>query len=55
MAPFGLGNKRPVFRTNNCFIDSKLKFLGKDQQIVKSIIKDEYETKLSFICFDKKK
>ena len=54
MAPFGLGNKRPVFRTNNCFIDSKLKFLGKDQQIVKSIIKDEYETKLSFICFNKK-
>ena len=54
MAPFGLGNKRPVFRTNNCFIDSKLKLLGKDQQIVKSIIKDEYETKLSFICFDKK-
>ena len=54
MAPFGLGNKRPVFRTNNCFIDSKLKFLGKDQQIVKSIIKDEYETKLPFICFDKK-
>ena len=54
MAPFGLGNKRPVFRTNNCFIDSKLKFLGKDQQIVKSIIKDKYETRLSFICFDKK-
>ena len=54
MAPFGLGNKRPVFRTNNCFIDSKLKFLGKDQQIVKSIIKDEYETKLPFICFEKK-
>ena len=54
MAPFGLGNKRPVFRTNNCFIDSKLKFLGKDQQIVKSIIKDEYQTKLSFICFNKK-
>jgi len=54
MAPFGLGNKRPVFRTNNCFIDSKLKFLGKDQQIVKSIIKDKNETKLSFICFDKK-
>ena len=54
MAPFGLGNKRPVFRTNNCYIDSKLKFLGKDQQIVKSIIKDKYETKLSFICFEKK-
>ena len=54
MAPFGLGNKRPVFRTNNCYIDSKLIFLGKDQQIVKSIIKDKYETKLSFICFDKK-
>ena len=54
IAPFGLGNKRPVFRTNNCFIDSKLKFLGKDQQIVKSIIKDKYGIKLSFICFDKK-
>ena len=54
MAPFGLGNKRPVFRTNNCLIDSELKFLGKDQQIVKSIIKDKYETKLSFICFEKK-
>jgi len=54
MAPFGLGNKRPVFRTNNCLIDSELKYLGKDQQIVKSIIKDKYETKLSFICFEKK-
>ncbi len=54
MAPFGLGNKRPVFRTNNCFLDSKLKFLGKDQQIVKSIIKDERGLKLPFICFDKK-
>ena len=41
MAPFGLGNKRPVFRTNNCFIDSKLKFLGKEDQIVKSKIKDK--------------
>ena len=54
IAPFGLGNKRPVFRTNNCSIDSKLKFLGKDQQIVKSIIKDNYGIKLSFICFNKK-
>ena len=35
------------------FSKNKLKFLGKDQQIVKSIIKDEYETKLSFICFNK--
>mgnify|MGYP003327005860 CR=1 FL=1 len=25
MSPFGLGNKRPVFRTNNCFINRKLK------------------------------
>ena len=54
MAPFGLGNKRPVFRTNNCFIDSKLKFLGKEDQIVKSKIKDKNGSQLSFICFDKK-
>ena len=54
MAPFGLGNKRPVFRTNNCFIDSKLKFLGKEDQIVKSKIKDKNGLQLPFICFDKK-
>lgn len=54
MAPFGLGNKRPVFRTNNCFIDSKLKFLGKEDQIVKSKIKDKNGSQLPFICFDKK-
>ncbi len=54
MSPFGLGNRRPVFRTNNCFIDSKLKFLGKDDQIVKSKIKDKNGSQLPFICFDKK-
>ena len=54
MSPFGLGNKRPVFRTNNCFIGSKLKFLGKDEQIVKSKIKDKNGSQLPFICFDKK-
>ena len=54
MSPFGLGNKRPVFRTNNCFIDSKLKFLGKDEQVVKSKIKDKNGSQLPFICFDKK-
>jgi len=54
MSPFGLGNKRPVFRTNNCFIDSKLKFLGKEDQIVKSKIKDKNGSQLPFICFDKK-
>ena len=54
MSPFGLGNRRPVFRTNNCFIDSKLKFLGKEDQIVKSKIKDKNGSQLPFICFDKK-
>ena len=54
MSPFGLGNKRPVFRTNNCFIDSKLKFLGKEDQIVKSKIKDKNGSQIPFICFDKK-
>lgn len=55
MSPFGLGNNRPVFRTNNCFLDYKLKFIGKESQIVKSKIKDESGKELSFICFDKKK
>ena len=54
MAPFGLGNKRPVFRTNNCFIDSKLRFLGKEEQVVKSKIKDKNGSQLPFVCFDKK-
>ena len=54
MAPFGLENKRPVFRTNNCFIDSKLRFLGKEEQVVKSKIKDKNGSQLPFICFDKK-
>ena len=54
MSPFGLGNNKPVFRTNNCFLDYKLKFIGKESQIVKSKIKDESGKELSFICFDKK-
>jgi len=41
-------------RTNNCFLDYKLKFIGKESQIVKSKIKDESGKELSFICFDKK-
>ena len=45
-----------IFLLLNYFYDFQIlrNFLGKDQQIVKSIIKDKYETKLSFICFDKK-
>ena len=54
MSPFGLGNKKPVFRTNNCFLDNKLKFVGKESQIVKSKIKDESGKELSFISFDNK-
>jgi single-stranded-DNA-specific exonuclease len=54
MSPFGLGNNKPVFRTNNCFLDHKLKFIGKESQIVKSKIKDQSGRELPFICFDKK-
>jgi single-stranded-DNA-specific exonuclease len=54
MSPFGLGNKRPVFRTNDCTINEKLKFVGKESQIVKSTIIDSLGNKLPFICFDKK-
>ena len=54
MSPFGLGNKRPIFRTNDCTINEKLKFVGKESQIVKSTIIDSLGNKLPFICFDKK-
>ena len=54
MAPFGLENRRPVFRTNNCTITEDLKFIGKESQIVKSKIQDSLLNKLPFICFDKK-
>jgi len=54
MSPFGIGNKKPVFRSNNCFLDQKLKFVGKESQIVKSKIKDESGKELSFISFDNK-
>jgi single-stranded-DNA-specific exonuclease len=54
MSPFGLGNKKPVFRTNNCFLDHTLKFVGKESQIVKSKIKDKSGKELSFISFDNK-
>ena len=35
MSPFGLGNKKPVFRTNNCFLDQTLKFVGEDDKHLK--------------------
>ena len=54
MAPFGMGNKKPLFRTNNCSLSKKLEFVGKDSQIVKSMIKDQSGEELPFICFDKK-
>ena len=54
MSPFGIGNNKPVFRTNNCVLDHKLKFIGKESQIVKSKIKDQSGRELPFICFDKK-
>ena len=54
ISPFGLENRRPVFRTNNCTITEDLKFIGKESQIVKSKIQDSLLNKLPFICFDKK-
>ena len=52
MSPFGLGNKRPVFRSNNCIIEDNLKFIGKQSQILKSFVKDESGIKLPFISFN---
>ena len=38
MSPFGLENRRPVFRADNCTIIDDLKFVGKESQVVKSYI-----------------
>jgi len=54
MSPFGLENKRPIFRSDNCIIVDDLKFVGKESQIVKSYIMDSSSTKLPFISFIKK-
>lgn len=54
MSPFGLENRRPVFRADNCTIIDDLKFVGKESQIVKSYLLDSFNTKLPFISFSKK-
>ena len=54
MSPFGLENKRPIFRADNCSITDELKFVGKESQIVKSYIMDSSNTVLPFISFSKK-
>ena len=54
MSPFGLENRRPVFRADNCTIIDDLKFVGKESQIVKSYVLDSFNTKLPFISFSKK-
>tara|TARA_B100000003_G_scaffold90177_1_gene80862 strand:+ start:3554 stop:5224 length:1671 start_codon:yes stop_codon:yes gene_type:complete len=54
MSPFGLENKRPVFRSDDCKIIDDLKFVGKESQIVKSYVMDSTNTKLPFISFSKK-
>jgi len=54
MAPFGLSNNKPMFRTNNCSLSKGLVFVGKNSQIVKSIIKDQSGEELPFVCFDRK-
>ena len=54
MSPFGLENRRPVFRADNCTIVDDLKFVGKESQVVKSYILDSFNTKLPFISFNKK-
>ena len=52
MSPFGLENRRPVFRADNCTIIDDLKFVGKESQVVKSYILDSFNTKLPFISFN---
>ena len=54
MSPFGLENRRPVFRTNNCHFSNDLKFIGKESQIVKSIIYDSSGSCVPFISFNHK-
>ena len=54
MSPFGLENRRPVFRADNCTIIDDLKFVGKESQVVKSYILDSFNTKLPFVSFSKK-
>ena len=54
MSPFGLENKRPVFRSDDCKIIDDLRFVGKESQIVKSYVMDSSNTKLPFISFSKK-
>jgi len=54
MSPFGLENRRPVFRTNNCHFSNDLKFIGKESQIVKSIICDSSGSCVPFISFNHK-
>ncbi len=54
MSPFGLENRRPIFKTDNCTITDELKFVGKESQIVKSFIMDSSDTILPFISFSKK-
>ena len=54
ISPFGIENRRPIFRTNNCTIIGDLKFVGKDSQIVKAYISDETKIKLPFVSFSKK-
>jgi len=54
MSPFGLENKRPVFRSDDCKIVDDLKFVGKESQIVKSYVMDSSNTKVPFISFSKK-
>ena len=54
MSPFGLENRKPVFRTNNCHFSNELKFIGKESQIVKSIICDSSGSCVPFISFNYK-
>ena len=54
MSPFGLENRRPIFRTNNCHFSNDLKFIGKESQIVKSIISDSSGSCVPFISFNHK-
>ena len=54
MSPFGIENRRPVFRADNCTIIDDLKFVGKESQVIKSYILDSFNTKLPFISFSKK-
>lgn len=50
LAPFGLGNERPLFARRGVLI-RKISVLGKNQNVLKMLLEDEEGTQLDAVCF----